>query len=55
MSRDLPPRMHLKHGAYYLVVKNKWYRLGTTLDEALVAYAEHTQVIEGAGNSLHAV
>jgi hypothetical protein len=30
--------MHLKHGAYYLVRKNKWIPLGRKLDEALRRY-----------------
>jgi integrase len=42
-ARHLPPRMHQKHGAFYFVDKrNKWHRLGETLDESLQAYAERT-------------
>lgn len=40
-ARHLPPRMYKKHGAFYFVDKrNKWHRLGETLDESLQAYAK---------------
>lgn len=43
--RQYPPRMYQKHGAFYFVdTKNKWHRLGATLDEALRAYAERAPV-----------
>lgn len=46
MSRGLPPRMHLKHGAYYYIDKsNKWHRLGANLSDALQAYAERTETV----------
>jgi integrase len=35
----LPPCVYPRHGAYWHVKGNKWTRLGTTLEEALVAYA----------------
>ena len=38
--RDLPPRMYYKHGAYYHVVGNQWYRLGPGLVDALKGYYE---------------
>lgn len=34
--------MHEKHGAYYLVRKNKWHRLAGNLHDALVEYARLT-------------
>lgn len=39
-GNPLPRCVYLKHGAYYLVKKNVWTRLGATLHEALQAYAE---------------
>lgn len=38
-DRHLPPCVYLKHGAYWFVRARKWTRLGTTLPEALAAYA----------------
>jgi integrase len=38
----LPKCMHLKHGAYYLVQKNKWTPLGRDRDAALRLYASLT-------------
>ena len=40
MKKDprLPPCVYLKHGAYYLVKKNKWTRLGKDFQEAMTAY-----------------
>lgn len=44
MPRSLPPRMHKKHGAFYLVDKaRKWHRLSADYDEALRLYAEHAE------------
>lgn len=38
---NLPPRMYLKHGAYYYVTKeNKWLRLSTNLAEAKAKWIE---------------
>ncbi len=42
MARTLPRWMHEKHGAYYLVRKNKWHRLAGNLHDALVEYARLT-------------
>lgn len=39
MTANLPPRMHLKHGAYYYVERNKWRRLGKDLAASLREYA----------------
>lgn len=38
-DRHLPPCMYQKHGAYYLVRKGKWERLGADYQEALLNYA----------------
>jgi integrase len=38
-NRHLPQCVYLRHGAYYLVRGGKWTRLGTTLADALAAYA----------------
>ena len=38
-DRHLPPCVYFKHGAYWLVRGGKWTRLGSTLKEALEAYA----------------
>lgn len=35
----LPPCVYLKHGAYWLVKRGKWTRLGNERDAALAAYA----------------
>lgn len=39
-DRHLPACMYQKHGAYYLVRKGKWERLGTEYQDALLAYAK---------------
>jgi integrase len=44
----LPSCMHQKHGAYYLVRRNKWIRLGTDLRSALIEYARRTSPASGA-------
>ncbi|AAO57514.1 tyrosine-type recombinase/integrase [Pseudomonas syringae group genomosp. 3] len=46
-DRHLPPCMYLKHGAYYLVRKGKWERLGSDFQEALLAYAK---IVGGKSN-----
>ena len=38
-DRHLPACMYLKHGAYYLVRKGKWDRLGTDFQASLLEYA----------------
>lgn len=38
-DRHLPACMYQKHGAYWLVRENRWHRLGTDLQSALVEYA----------------
>jgi integrase len=42
-DRQLPAGMYLKHGAYWLVRRNKWTRLGTDLGASLRAYASHVE------------
>lgn len=37
------PCVYLKHGAYWLVKRGKWTRIGATLDEALAEYARRVQ------------
>ncbi|MET1069959.1 MAG: tyrosine-type recombinase/integrase [Pseudomonas prosekii] len=39
-DRHLPACMYQKHGAYYLVRKGKWKRLGTDFQASLVEYAK---------------
>ena len=41
-DRHLPACMYQKHGAYYLVRKGKWERLGIEYQDALLAYARRT-------------
>lgn len=38
-DRHLPPCVYLKHGAYWLVRRSKWERLGISLHDALAEYA----------------
>lgn len=38
-DRHLPACMYQKHGAYYLVRKGKWLRLGTEFQASLAEYA----------------
>jgi integrase len=42
-NRHLPPCVYVKHGAYWLVKKGKWTRLGDDLPTALSAYANHAK------------
>lgn len=46
-DKHLPPCVYLKHGAYWLVKKGKWERLGKDLAEALTAYAKLTAAPKG--------
>ena len=41
-NRHLPACMYLKHGCYYYVKANKWHRLDTDFQAALLAYAKIT-------------
>ncbi|WP_313326971.1 tyrosine-type recombinase/integrase [Pseudomonas qingdaonensis] len=45
-DRHLPPCMYMKHGAYYLVRKGKWERLGSDYQDALLVYA---RLVGGSG------
>lgn len=47
-GRHLPPCVYFKHGAYWLVKKGKWTRLGEGLAEALAAYAETIETPRGS-------
>jgi len=42
-DRHLPACMYLKHGAYYLVRKGKWKRLGTDFQASLLEYAKQIE------------
>lgn len=46
-DRDLPACVYRKHGAYWHVRKGKWRRIGTTLSDALEAYAEVVEAPRG--------
>jgi integrase len=46
-DRHLPAGMYAKHGAFYLVRRNKWQRLGATLPEALAEYARRMNPTAG--------
>lgn len=49
-DRDLPAKVYRKHGAFYYVHQNKWERIGSTLEEALEAYARKVKAAStGAG------
>lgn len=38
-DKHLPPRVYIKHNAFYYVdVKNKWHRLGTNFSEAMASW-----------------
>lgn len=44
----LPPCVYFRHGAYWYVKGGAWKRLGTTLSEALEAYARIIETPEGS-------
>lgn len=46
------PCVYLKHGAYWLVKRGKWTRIGTTLAEALTAYGKIESSPKGAMSDL---
>ncbi|MDT4846387.1 Tyrosine recombinase XerC [compost metagenome] len=48
-DRHLPACMYLKHGAYYLVRKGKWERLGEDYQASLLAYARKTSQTSQGG------
>lgn len=41
-DKHLPPRVYIKHGAYWLVCPDKWIRLGSTYPEAMTQWAKLT-------------
>jgi len=45
---DLPACVYRRHGAYWLVRRGKWRRLGADLKSALVAYAAAVQGAQGS-------
>jgi integrase len=47
-DRHLPPNVYLRHGAYYYVKGGKWSRLGSSLREALAAYAALHEAVKGS-------
>jgi integrase len=47
-ASPLPPCVYFKHGAYWLVKKGKWTRLGVSLAEALEAYARIVETRKGS-------
>lgn len=49
-DRHLPACVYRKHGAYWLVRKGKWTRLGTALQPALALYARLIEAPAGAGS-----
>ncbi|MCP4285369.1 MAG: hypothetical protein GY792_13090 [Gammaproteobacteria bacterium] len=51
MKKDprLPPCVYHQHGAYYLVKRNKWTRLGKEFHEALAAYGRIMTSGSGGG------
>ncbi len=46
-DRHLPPCVHFRHGAFYLVKGGKWTRLGTDLSQALAEYGRHLAAPKG--------
>lgn len=46
-DKHLPRCVYHRHGAYWYVRAGKWTRLGTTLKDALVAYAAHYDLPKG--------
>lgn len=51
-DRHLPPCVHHRHGAYYLVKAGKWERLGTELSQALAEYGSRMSAPIGSLGSL---
>lgn len=51
-QRDLPACMYFKHGAYWLVKRKRWRRLGADKRAALIAYAKLIAPRRGAMASL---
>jgi hypothetical protein len=51
-DRHLPPCVHHRHGAFWLVERDKWTRLGAELSPALAQYARLIAVRSGAMGAL---
>lgn len=51
-DRHLPPCVYPKHGAFWLVKRGVWTRLGSTLKEALDAYAERHEASNGTDRGM---
>jgi integrase len=51
-DRHLPPCVHHRHGAYYLVRQGKWARLGRDLAGALAEYARTFEAPKGTLSAL---
>lgn len=47
-DKDLPPRMHRKHGAFWHVRAGKWTRLAS-LDDQVTAFARYAEIEQGGG------
>jgi len=47
MARNLPPKMHLKHGRYYYVHANKWHALSKDFHVALAEYGKLVAPMKG--------
>lgn len=47
-DRHLPACVYLRHGAYWLVKRGKWTRLGSDLTAALAEYARHQAHEQGS-------
>lgn len=48
-DRHLPARVYAKHGAYWYVHRGKWTRIGSTLPDALDAYAKLVAPVASGG------
>jgi hypothetical protein len=52
MTTPLPKGVYLKHGAYYVVKRNKWRRLGVTLEDVEKNYGDAVIQICGCKDTL---
>lgn len=52
MKNKLPPCLYFKHGAYWLVKKSIWHRLGKELGPALAEYGRRVDAPKGGMASL---
>lgn len=48
-NKHLPPCVYHKNGAYWLVKRNRWTRLGQHLPEALAEYARQIELKRAGG------